>query len=246
MITSSLPPERASVSGIRCAQFIPPPPFLPRMANLAGLAFQQQEHCYFRPALFYQTVQPWHVADAGLEFRLNFETQFNEARFPNTIDFQTHPERLEELKKKATCIVAEGRDDRPRLLRRLRNATTWNRPEEVLELIRTCYVTKDIALPALHEASASGFLSIVELFIQAGTSPEDVGPESTKNALHIACENGHEEVARYILTNMPSKEAVMSKTLDARGLNAFEILRENDMGMMARRLEALTVSTFGE
>ena len=32
---------------------------------------------YFRPALFWQEIQPWHVVDAGLEFRMNFETKKN-------------------------------------------------------------------------------------------------------------------------------------------------------------------------
>ena len=32
------------------------------------------QQCYFRPALFWQTLQPWHIADGGLEFRMNVTT----------------------------------------------------------------------------------------------------------------------------------------------------------------------------
>ena len=127
----------------------------------------------------------------------------------------------------------------------LRNFCTWGKENDVREIIRTCYVTKDVAVPALHEACRFGFLNIVKLLVSAKTPACTHGAQSGKNALHIACEQGHEEIAKFLISNgFSSRDDVMAKTNVADGLTPFQILRQNDMGMMAKRLESLLDQTF--
>ena len=118
---------------------------------------------YFRPALFYQIIQPYHIVDSGLEFKMNFDTKENKARFPNTINFENNPERLEQLKKQACAIVNQNqqRDDRRILIRRMKNAATWNDITTIQIMISTCYVTPEVAIPTLIEAISHGHIDIV-------------------------------------------------------------------------------------
>ena len=57
---------------------------------------------YFRPALFYQEVREFHIVDSGLEFKMDFETNVNHARFPNTVKIEENSSRLQQKKKACT------------------------------------------------------------------------------------------------------------------------------------------------
>ena len=86
---------------------------------------------YFRPALFWQQVQPWHIADAGLEFRMNFATQKNEARFPSGVEFEPGTDRIMALRQEACRLVpdSDARDDSVALEKRLCDAATWGQDD---------------------------------------------------------------------------------------------------------------------
>jgi hypothetical protein len=217
-------------------------------ANINGFSTEEGTgKCYFRPALFWQVVREFHIVDAGLEFRMNFESKVNEARFPSSLDLESNPAQLAVAKERATSIVQDkdGREDFRLLSMKLRNFCTWGKEEEVKNIIRTCYVTKDVAVPALHEACRFGFLNIVKLLVSAKTPASAFGTQSAKNCLHIACENGHEEIAKFLIVHGFSSQAgVMAETNVTNGLSPFAILRQNDMGMMAKRLETLMKETF--
>ncbi len=176
---------------------------------------------------------------------MNFENGLNEGRFPNTLNIESNPARLEEAMSKACQLVdsTDGRSDFHVLEERLRNACSWNKKEEVVEILRTCYVTKEIAISALKEASLLGHIGIVRILLDAGTPGAEHGQGSSKNALHVACENGHEDICRLLISYMRSNHEVMALTLDARSCTAFEILRSNDMGMAAKRLESFALET---
>ena len=54
------------------------------VADVTSLA-TAGDKVYFRPSLFYQEVREFHIVDSGLEFKMDFETDVNHARFPNTV-----------------------------------------------------------------------------------------------------------------------------------------------------------------
>eukprot|EP00943_MAST-04B_sp_MAST-4B-sp1_P000081 g81.t1 len=195
---------------------------------------------YFRPALFYQVIQPYHIVDSGLEFKMDFDTKVNKARFPNNVDFKNNPDRLALLKKQACKIVNESkkRDDWQNLLQRMKNAATWNDLETVKTLVQTCYVTPEIAIPTLLEAISNGHIDVVKFLIEvAGTPSNEFCSQSTiKNPLHVAAENGHENILQMLLSNLSTKEDCLVPTNDVTKQTIIDILKNNDMGMMAKRI----------
>ena len=157
---------------------------------------------YFRPALFWQQVQPWHIADAGLEFRMNFATQKNEARFPSGVEFEPGTDRIMALRQEACRLVpdSDARDDSVALEKRLCDAATWGQDDKVVELLQTCYVTRALAVPALVEAASMGNVDVVKVFINAEPRLAfDVHPKYGKNAFHAAAERGQEQVLSEIV-----------------------------------------------
>ena len=111
--------------------------------------------------------------------------------------------------------------------------------QEVAEIIRTCYVNQSCALTAIIEGARYGFVEVVRVLLQAGTLPNDL---EGKTPLHVACENGHENVARLLISHLPSREEILRVTGDGR--TAFDILRQNDLGGVCRRLEAFLNERF--
>jgi len=199
---------------------------------------------FFRPALFWQELlEDGHVCDAGLEFKMNFETGKNQCRFPTKgMPIEDDAERLAAAVKAQTTVVPESqaRDDTEVLSKKLLAAATWGDAELVARLLRTCWVTQSVALPALAEAAARGKEQVTAVLLRAGVDPARVVPgrPSGKNALHLACEAGQEATASLLLDArwMPNSAAVMRRT--AAGFTFLELLRNQDMGSVARRLEA--------
>lgn len=228
------------------------------MPSVESLSISMLSHdqCFLRAQLFYQVVQPWHIADAGLEFKMDLGSGVNYARFPNTLDLNS-PDNKEKLKvavTSSTAIVEErsARGDSAAIQKRLASAATWGRAEELGYLLRSCYVTEADALPALAEAAMRGSAECVELLLQAGVSgcKPIPGSLSNKNALHIACENGQEECARAIIMNVADNDGVLEGArsicmvcrVGDNELTCFDLLRHRDFNGMARRLEALARS----
>ena len=209
--------------------------------NLNGLS-QQFDKCYFRPALYFQTIEDWQCADAGLEFKMNFTTQRNEGKFPSDVSLSGIS--LEKAKAAQLQWVSESsaRPDTTNLSQRLRNAATWNKPEDLEHLIRTCYVPKTLAVPCLVEAAKRNFVAIVTLLVKAGASPSAIDAASGKNALHVACQEGQEDVCRILIESMATSEDMYTET--AEGHTCFDLARANDLGFMARRLERLAKERF--
>lgn len=212
------------------------PPSLPK--NPRG-------YCDFRPQLFFQEVQAWHLAGSALEFRMNISTGVNEARFANEANLERPGSEiaLQSAVRHATTLVqaAESTGDEEEVTTRLVNAVTWQDPRQVEYILRSCYVTHPAALPALGEACYRGLEECVQILLQAGVSAaayfgQTGGSSCQKNALHIACENGHESCAVLLINSMQSKEDILLKTIPS-DLNAFDILRRQDLSGMAKRLE---------
>ena len=208
------------------------------------------DKCFFRPQLFYQPLQSWHIADSGLEFNVNMSTGIHKARFPNTsnLDAEGNEDRLISATKAATTVVPKesSRGDGGLIRKKLESAVTWENSVELGYLLRSCYVTEQDALAALAEASSRGTCSCVSTLLSAGVSGCAPIPNSTtnKNALHMACENGQEEVARMIISSIDKIESVYQVCLCPDELTCFDLLRRSDLNGMARRLEEFTQAYF--
>ena len=62
-------------------------------------------------------------------------------------------------------------------------------------------------------------------------------------ALHMACESGQEELAELLISHM-STVGIQKRTRSSSA-SAFDVLRRNDLGRMASRLEDLANARFG-
>ena len=220
------------------------------MATLctAAATATSSSKCYFKAALYWQRVHAWHVADAGLEFRMNFTTNVNEARFPGGVNIENGPpERLAQMRARARKIVpdADGRDDSAALEKRLCDAATWGQHDKIGEILETCYVTRAVAVPALVEAASKGNVECVRELITADAGLAfDVYPKYGKNAFHAAAERGHEEVLKLLVRCARNRAEIYGIKDSSRRLSAFGLLRANDMSGIARRVSLLAKRLF--
>jgi len=210
----------------------------------AFTAARGKDHIYFRPQLFYQPLFEEHLADAGLEFRMNFSTGSNEARFnPNIKGLEaidSCPDRLKSKKAAALHLIpkdqARGAVDISRVRSKLILACTWGEVELVKQIICTCWVTSEAAGPALAEACARGHLNVIKILLKAGTPPNyKLAGQNGKTPLHICCETGNMEQCELLLEAMPFAGAAY--TICNSGETAFDLARRLDMKGFARRLE---------
>ena len=201
---------------------------------------------YFRPALYWQVVSSWHVADAGLEFRMNFTTGQNEGRFPSEIDLDSGKTAALAKLRDAQLRVVPAKDARPdaeALLLKLCRAATWGDAEQLQYIIRSCYVTKHLATQALAEAAQRGFVDACTVLLQAGASPTDmISPKVLKTPLHSAAGAGQEEVLKAMVSFFKTREESLVK--NSSGKSCFDVLEERDMRSVARRLRACVANKF--
>lgn len=215
---------------------------IPANSDEVIIASSQCHYCYFRPQIFYQKVESWHCTESKLDIKMNFETGENHARFLSDAN-PDHGDSflLSQFIENATKIVpdSEEKDDAATITDKLKDAATWGNDEMIGYIIRTCYVTEGCALPALGESCSLGFSECVRRLLDAGVSPGGAVNPAGANALHVACKNGQEECAKLVIQSMIKRGDEAEGTILPDGSSVFELLRNNDMNGMARRLEAL-------
>ena len=191
--------------------------------------------CDFRASMWYQRVAPWHVCSAGLEYKLDFGSDDNFARLCTRGPAIVEPACV----RARVCSADDERSDAAAVASRIRSAAEANKADEVEYAIRTCFASARICAPSLESAAKNGFADVARVLLDAGVPGDVLLPSARgKRPLHIACEQGHEAVARLIIEALPS--AVDDR--DDRGFTPLEIARRSDMGGMARRLDALCAS----
>ena len=201
-------------------------------------------NCEFRPAWFYQRVSAWHVCDAGLEFKLDFGSDDNLARLctrgPGLVEPAGLAERAALRRTRARVVeVEDERGDAAAVAERIRSAAEGNNAMGVEYTIRTCFASARMCAPALMVAAKNGYFDVARVLLDAGIPPDVLLPERRgKRPLHIACEQGHESVARVLIEALPSA----ADDMDDSGFTPIELARRNDMGGVARRLDALRAS----
>jgi hypothetical protein len=180
---------------------------------------------------------------------MNITSGINQARFMTSVSIDDGPEeRLRDAIKNATkCVsAAETKEDISLVSTKLAAAATWGDKDQIGYILRSCYCSAEAALPALAEASSRGFEECVHILLAAGVSASSVESTSNKNALHVACEAGQESVASILISSMKSLDEVYAplEVGPDKRLTAFDLLRQNDLNSMAKRLEAQASSLF--
>lgn len=214
--------------------------------DIISIGVLSDQRCYFRAALYYQPLRPWHIVDVGLQIKLDVSSGINYAKFPSDIDLESGDEsRLNDAKANQLRIVSddEVKPDANNVSMKVMNAVSWDDAAELEYIIRACYVSVSAGADALIEACSRGLESCAELLLLAGVPPVATassqggrGAVPSKNAFHHACENGHESCARLLISHMGSIDECYLPT--PSGLSGFDVLRAHDMAGMARRLEA--------
>mmetsp|Transcript_17638 Transcript_17638/g.30892 ORF Transcript_17638/g.30892 Transcript_17638/m.30892 type:complete len:228 (+) Transcript_17638:46-729(+) len=176
----------------------------------------------FRPSRDWQGVLEDHLLPAGLEIQMDVGRGTNMAR----------------LGPGGTVDYASAKDNYPEVRDALRAAATWNKKDRVKALIDTCFYDSASMSPALLEASSKGYTDIVDLLLAGGMSKADpVAIDATEgqSAFHRAMTNGHEDICKKIIDVLPSDSA--ARPVNRQGLDPFAATREEDMGMVAKRME---------
>ena len=221
------------------------------MQEISHLA-HESDQCYFRAQPFYQVVSPWHMAQKGLKFKMDLSTGVSIARIPSKIDMLS-PDNVDIREiaiQKATVVVPDenGKGDGAALRKRLNSAIPWGNVEELEYILRSCYVTISDAIPALVEAASRGYEKCVEVLLRAGVPGSAPLPHcsSGRNALHMACDNGQESCVKLIMKYSQNIEDIYTTCRSPNEMTCFDLLRRNDLGGMARRLEAYANTLFSK
>jgi hypothetical protein len=210
-----------------------------------------EDHCIFRPQIFYQEISSWHACERSLDFKVDVTRGISRAKYITEIDLENGPEeRLKSAILNATKCVSSDlvKSDVSVVAKKLLAAASWGNSELLGYILRSCYCSVECALPSMLEASRGGFHSCVQILLDAGVPAASIDPQSAKTALHAACESGQEEIAALLISKMESLQQVYTKCnfgVD-RYFTAFDILRSNDMHGVAKRLEAKAASIFCE
>mmetsp|Transcript_5286 Transcript_5286/g.11763 ORF Transcript_5286/g.11763 Transcript_5286/m.11763 type:complete len:230 (-) Transcript_5286:93-782(-) len=195
----------------------------------------------FRGQLFWQQLLPEHVATNQLEFKIGMgDDSRNYARIPNSV-VQGPAQELDiddpRLVEAAVCIPS-GREEEDQVAKAMRDAASWGDASKVRRLLASCFVPARACAGALCEASNAGHENVVTELLRAKADASSVDGASKKSALHFACEKGHESLAKSLLEAKASLEST-----DASGRSPCELAREQDLGMMAKRLEKFVAGT---
>lgn len=208
------------------------------------------EQMYFKPCLVHLPLLKDHVADAGLEFKIDMQNGHNTARFVVTdsaVDIAAGGERHAAVLANALRVIA---DDDPRVLqgdaasvrRHLGAAAAWGDAAALAVLLRTCYVARAAATAVLFEvASTGGAADVVDVLLEAGA--DGFAPlAGGRTAFHAALANGHEHCGAALLARAPSRAAATAAT--AAGETACDLARASDFGGVARRIGAAIDARF--
>lgn len=196
---------------------------------------------HFRPQLFYQRVLPEHiVSTVDCEIRLDTSTGDTWARLKVKTDTEVSADG--EYARSCAVMVpdADSPGDEAAVAAVLRAASTWGDVGRIQAILSSCYCTARCCSEALAEASACGHDEAVKSLLTAG-APLFQTARTGKSVLHLACEAGHEAVAKRLLCHAAEEKQgggldLLSRC-DDTGRTAIEVAVASELGAMARRLQ---------
>eukprot|EP00746_Dinoflagellata_sp_MGD_P107251 gnl/MRDRNA2_/MRDRNA2_45207_c0_seq1.p1 gnl/MRDRNA2_/MRDRNA2_45207_c0~~gnl/MRDRNA2_/MRDRNA2_45207_c0_seq1.p1 ORF type:complete len:197 (-),score=40.33 gnl/MRDRNA2_/MRDRNA2_45207_c0_seq1:3-593(-) len=176
----------------------------------------------FRPRDTWQEVFPDHVLPLGLELRMDMETGKNYARLcPGQVD----------------NLVNDFADEQV-VIEKLGEAATWDQPDCLRQLLKSCYYRTETLTPILCDAASRGFLDVCSVLLLSQADPLGRDRKGV-TPLHRAVGNGFETAAEKLLqrcVEMGREDALLVK--DDLGRSCLDFAREQDLGPVARRIEA--------
>lgn len=193
-------------------------------------------HFLFRAQPFWQEVLPEQVTTPGLETRRGAgEERCNFARLAGgpSEDVQRLGENDPRLLEAATC-VALGREDEAEVAAVLRRAAASDDPVRLRHLIASSFVPASACAAAFCEAAGRGHAEVAKELLRARAALNADGAEGKRTPLHLACLKGQERVGELLIA---AKADLSMK--DSGGRTPCDLAREQEFGMMAKRLEAL-------
>lgn len=204
---------------------------------------------FFRPQFFWQEVLPEHVLDVpwlekgkGIDDdKRNFAREQN-ATFPALSDSVTPVKELlsdDDPKLIEAAVCVDAREDEATVAKMVRAVSTWGDLSKLRRLLASAHVASSACEGAMCEASRLGHKEVVEELLRAGASAVACDGATGKTALHFACVQGHEDLAMVLLS---AKADLLAR--DVAGMTPCQLAREQDLGMMAKRLEKHTQDAF--
>lgn len=192
----------------------------------------------FRGQLFWQELLPEHVATAQLEFRIGMgDDKRNFARIPNdAVASNQEPLKADNPLLLSAAMCGQGREDEDEVAKLIRSTCTWGDHVKLRRLLASCFVPARSCATGLCEASRLGHDEVVQELLRARASASACDGVTAKTALHFACEEGHEELAKLLISAGADLNAC-----DATGSSPCDLARERDLGMLAKRLEKLSL-----
>ena len=206
------------------------------------------DQMYFKPSIVHLPLLEDHVADAGLEFKIDMAHGRNTARFATDADVVEGSARHAAVLANALRVLDDGdprarQGDAESVRRHVSAAAAWGDADALAVLLRTCYVARSAATAVLFEvASTGGAAAVVNVLLDAGADGfAPLGPGG-RTAFHAALANGHEHCGTALLGRAPSRAAAMAPA--AGGETAVDLARAGDFGGVFRRLGAAIEARF--
>eukprot|EP01063_Lacrimia_lanifica_P021962 TRINITY_DN29672_c0_g1_i1.p1 TRINITY_DN29672_c0_g1~~TRINITY_DN29672_c0_g1_i1.p1 ORF type:complete len:254 (+),score=97.95 TRINITY_DN29672_c0_g1_i1:34-795(+) len=183
----------------------------------------------FRPHPFWQRIRDVHIAPAGIEFNMGMDGAGTFGR----LQTKRVAEPDGEFAATVTRVVPDdkGKGDTECLAGLLREAAGAGDVEELRDLVRSCYVVRAAAEPAVCEACLQNKPDAVRFLLDAGAPADAVF--SGKAALRFAVENSAEACAQHLIDDL---DAPAVYAADAQGRTAFDAAKAMDLGPLAKRL----------
>ena len=193
------------------------------VGGLAGVKLR------FRAQLFWQEILPEHVVSSRhLQFHCDLSSGRNFGRLPTDTSYDPDGDYAVSMARAVPDADAQPED--VRVSRALRETAAFQDSAKALRhLLSSCYCTRESLAEALCEAARQGDYESVELLLNAGADPCAV-PQG-KSALHCAVDEGHEAVARVLISADPSTLSVA-----CNGRTPLELAQARDLASLARRL----------
>eukprot|EP00451_Oxyrrhis_marina_P013323 CAMPEP_0204320652 /NCGR_PEP_ID=MMETSP0469-20131031/7753_1 /ASSEMBLY_ACC=CAM_ASM_000384 /TAXON_ID=2969 /ORGANISM="Oxyrrhis marina" /LENGTH=232 /DNA_ID=CAMNT_0051301917 /DNA_START=22 /DNA_END=720 /DNA_ORIENTATION=- len=185
----------------------------------------------FRPQIFWQEVEAFHIVPLGLELKFNMETGKNYCRLPGGPETAAAGNIANSLVEKGH---SEANDAAVAAV--LRGTVARNDDGDAMrKLLWSCHITHALAASALVEAAKQGRTNILQVLLKAGAPVDAV--ESGRTPLLHACACGHEEAALAVVNAAASVEVTQTRC-ERTEMTPLELARDMDFCGMARRLKA--------
>merc|ERR1711862_869462 len=119
---------------------------------------------------------------------------------PTTRSLNTEPLDIDDPLLISSALCVQGREDEAEVGKVVRALCTWGDKAKLRRLLASAFVSPLACASGMCEAAKLGHDEIVRELLRARASPQAADGKNGKTALHFACEEGHEEAAKCLLS----------------------------------------------